>query len=196
MTEIALIRHYPTPWNKEARLQGQTDIPLTDDARETLRGLKMPPSWDQARLIASTLSRAVDTATLLADGRKVTQDQRLVELSWGDWEGQQAKDLLADPASGFRPTHEWDADTRAPGGESRNDAWARTRPALAEIAADPTPAVIVTHKALMRIILGVACDWQGMPEIKRGRLYPLTLRASGLPRNVQDPVRLIPREVS
>ena len=46
---------------------------------------------------------------------------------------------------------------------------------------------------VVRIILGIACDWQGVSEIKRGRLYPMTLRASGLPRNVEDPVRLVPR---
>ncbi|MEM7059040.1 MAG: histidine phosphatase family protein [Pseudomonadota bacterium] len=193
MTQIALIRHYPTAWNKEARLQGQTDIPLTDAARETLTGLKMPVPWGQARLIASSLSRAVETARILADGRPIVEDRRLMELSWGDWEGHQAKDLLADAASGFRPTHEWDADTKAPGGESRNEAWARTQPALADIAERSKPAVLVTHKALMRIILGVACNWQGVPEIKRGRLYPLTLRTSGLPRDVQDPVRLVTR---
>ena len=193
MTQIALIRHYPTPWNLEQRLQGQVDIPLTDEARETLAGLKMPPPWDAARMVASTLSRARETADLLADGRPVDHDARLIEMSWGDWEGKHAKDLLADPDSGFTPTHEWDIDTKAPGGESRREAWNRTRPALADIAADPRPAVIVTHKALMRIILGTACDWQGMPEIKRGRLYPLTLRPSGLPRDLQDPVRLVPR---
>ncbi|MEM9736902.1 MAG: histidine phosphatase family protein, partial [Pseudomonadota bacterium] len=35
MTRVALLRHYPTDWNGEARLQGQTDRPLTEAARET-----------------------------------------------------------------------------------------------------------------------------------------------------------------
>lgn len=190
MTRIALIRHYPTEWNAQQRLQGQVDIPLTDEARSTLASLRMPPPWDSARLIASPLTRAAETARLLAHGRTVIHDARLMEISWGDWEGQHAKDLLADPASGFRPTHEWDRDTKAPKGESMREAWDRARPALAEIAADPAPAVIVTHKALMRLILGTACNWQGAPEIKRGRLYPLTLSAAGLPRDLQAPTRL------
>ena len=74
--------------------------------------------------------------------------------------------------------------------ESMRDAWTRVRPALAQIAADPKPAVIVTHKALMRVILGTACDWTTQPEIKRGRLYPIKLRESGLPRDPETPVRL------
>ncbi len=190
MTRIALIRHYPTEWNARQRLQGQVDIPLTEDARGALASLRMPSPWDAARLIASPLIRAAETARLLAHGRPVALDVRLMEISWGDWEGQHAKDLLADPASGFRPTHEWDCDTKAPNGESMREAWERTRPALAEIASDPAPAVIVTHKALMRLILGTACNWQGAPEIKRGRLYPLVLSATGLPRDLQAPTRL------
>lgn len=190
MTRIALLRHYPTEWNAQARLQGQSDIPLTQTARETLKHLKMPTPWNQARLFASTLLRASETACLLADGRDVQKDARLIEMSWGEWEGALAADLLGDPESGFKPTHKWDRDTAAPGGESMRDAWNRVRPALADIAADPEPAVVVTHKALMRVILGTACDWQSQPEIKRGRLYPVTLRASGLPREPEAPARL------
>lgn len=193
MTRVALIRHYPTEWNAQARLQGQTDIPLTAEARDTLATLKMPAPWDQAKLFASPLLRAKDTACLLANGRVVHEDVRLIEISWGEWEGALANDLLADPSSGFRPTHEWDADTKAPGGESMRDAWDRVRPALAEIGAAGETSVIVMHKALMRVVLGTACNWQGTVEIKRGRLYPITLRSSGLPRDPEPPARLEPR---
>lgn len=75
------------------------------------------------------------------------------------------------------------------------DAWARLQPALAEIATGP-PAVLVLHKAIMRVILGFAWNWRfpgGEVEIKRGRLYPLTLRPSGMPARPEDPVRLIAR---
>ncbi|MFK7945895.1 MAG: histidine phosphatase family protein [Paracoccaceae bacterium] len=193
MTKVALMRHYPTAWNGEQRLQGQTDIPLTEEAQATLATLRLPAPWDSARIVSSPLSRAYLTATLLAEGRSVTTDARLVELSWGVWEGRTAKDLLADPLADFQPTHEWGPDTKAPGGESANEAWERLRPALADIAASLEPVLIVAHKALMRLILGHACNWQGLPEIKRGRLYPLTLRKSGLPRDTEVPLRLEPR---
>lgn len=174
-------------------MQGQTDIPLTDEASATLETLKMPHPWNTARLYSSPLLRAKHTASLLSDGRSVRHDARFIEMSWGEWEGALAKDLILDPSSGFRPTHEWDRDTKAPGGESMRDAWERARPALAEIAADPEPAVVVMHKALMRVIMGTACDWQFMPEIKRGRLYPISVRSSGLPRDLGDAIRLEPR---
>ena len=103
MTRIALIRHYPTEWNAKARLQGQTDVPLAESSRDTLATLRMPMPWRQARLFASPLLRARETACFLADGREVIQDDRLIEISWGEWEGALAADLLADPTSGFRP---------------------------------------------------------------------------------------------
>lgn len=191
MTPVALIRHYPTDWNAEGRLQGGTDIPLNPTARTLLAGLRLPPPWDRARLVASTLSRATETARLLAGGRPVATDPRLGELGFGAWEGRRTAELSADPAAGLRPSSEWGPDDRAPGGESLSELWARLIQALAAIAADPAPAVIVGHKSVMRLILRRAGVPE--PEIKRGRLYPLTLAAHGQPQAPGAPVRLVPR---
>ena len=191
MTRIALMRHFPTAWNAEGRLQGQTDVPLTPASRAVLAGLRLPPPWDGARLVASALMRAAETARLLADRRPVTTDPRLVELGFGNWEGRRTAELACDPEAGFRPSSDWGAHDRAPGGESLAEAWARVGPALAEIAADPAPAVIVAHKSVMRLILRRA--GLDRPEIKRGRLYPLGLDGSGSPGDPQPPVRLVPR---
>ncbi|MEM7506594.1 MAG: histidine phosphatase family protein [Pseudomonadota bacterium] len=192
MTRVALLRHYPTDWNGEHRLQGQVDRPLTSAAEDALRALRLPDDLAAVRVISSTLHRAIQTARLL--GREPSTDPRLMEVAWGDWEGCRAEDLQADPSSGFMPTGEMPWDMRPPGGESRKDAWARTRPALAEIADDPAPALIVTHKALMRVILQIAHDHQSAPEIKRGRLYPLTLREDGRPVAPGPVMRLVARE--
>ncbi|MEM9097207.1 MAG: histidine phosphatase family protein [Pseudomonadota bacterium] len=195
MTRIALLRHYPTDWNRERRLQGQIDRPLTEDARRTLATLCLPQDWANVRIITSGLSRTVETAQLLAPEAKIAEDPRLMEVAWGDWEGQRAEDLLADPGSGFVPTGDMGWTARPPGGESMADAWARLQPALAEIAAGGL-ALLIIHKAIMRVILGFAHNWQipgGAVEIKRGRLYPLTLRPSGMPTRPEAPVRLVAR---
>ena len=191
MTRIALMRHYPTAWNAEGRLQGRTDVPLGPAARAVLAGLRLPSPWDRARLVASALGRAAETAQWLACGREVTIDPRLAELGFGAWEGRLAAELAADAAAGFRPSTEWAPDDRAPGGESPAEAWARLAPALAAIAADPAPAVVVTHKSVMRLIL--RCAGVADPEIKRGWLCPLTLDAAGAPHSAEAPVRLVPR---
>jgi probable phosphoglycerate mutase len=196
MTRIALLRHFPTSWNRQHRLQGQVDIPLTEDARERLRGLAIPAPWDAARLITSPLSRAEETARLLARGCAFARDSRLVELSWGEWEGKHGADLLADPASGYVDIAHWGWRRRPPGGESPWDVWERVRPALAEISADPSPALLIVHRALMRVVLARAWGWDyDSPEpfrIRRARLYPLTLLPDGTPTAPEEPVRLIP----
>ena len=192
MTRIALLRHFPTRWNAERRLQGRTDVPLADDARAMLGRLQLPSAWAEVLLMASPLARAAETASILAEGRPVRLDDRLVELSWGAWEGRCVDELEADPASGFRPTGDLGPDERPPGGESAADAWERVRPALARIAAEG-PAVVVTHKALMRVILRRARGGKGEVEIRRGRLYGLTLDPDGEPVATEPPTRLVPR---
>jgi len=196
MTRIALMRHFPTEWNDLHKLQGQTDIPLTEAARETLRELAIPPPWNAARIIASPLKRADETARILARGRPVALDPRLVEIAYGAWEGRRGVDLLADPASGYVHVEDAGWHHRPPGGESPWDVWERVRPALAEIAADRAPALLIVHRALMRVILARAWGWNyDSPEpfkIKRGRIYPMTLAPDGTPLAPEDPDRLVP----
>jgi len=38
VTLLALLRHAETAWNAERRIQGQTDVPLSDIGRARLRG--------------------------------------------------------------------------------------------------------------------------------------------------------------
>ncbi len=193
---IALLRHFPTDWNLERRLQGRADRPLTEEGRARLAGLRLPSPWDRAEIVASTLVRARDTAELLADGRPVRLDPRLVEQDWGAWEGLQAAALEADPESGFVPSHLMPPEFRPPGGESQRDMLARLRPALAEIGQTRRRTLVVAHKAVMRALLreatGVPAEAEA-PEIKRARLYPVLCDASGRLSDPGAPMRLVPR---
>ena len=197
MTRIAILRHFPTAWNNAHRFQGQTDVPLTDESRTELQTLALPAPWDEARIIASPLKRAAETAHLLARERPVAIDARLVEIAFGDWEGKRGADLLADPASGYVHVENWGWHKQPPGaGESPWDVWQRVRPALAEIASAGAPSLLVVHRALMRVILARAWDWNyDSPEpfkIKQKRLYPMTLGPDGDPEAPQDPAQLVP----
>jgi len=197
MSRIALLRHHPTDWNGEGRIQGRTDRPLTEAARAALAGLALPPPWDEAEIVASPLARARDTAHALARERPIRFDARLVELSFGAWEGRLGADLLADPASGYVPIERWGWQRRPPGGESPADGLARVAPLLGGLAEAGRPALLICHRALMRAVLGQAWGWDFLgPEpftIKRGRLYPLTVGPDGAASAPEPPVRLVPR---
>ena len=192
MTQLALLRHGHTAWNRAGQIQGRSDIPLEPDAREALSGLTLPAPWHQADLVSSPLERARDTAQLVG-GRAPDTIPALTEMNWGDWEGKKGVDLKADPESGFRDIEAWGWSYRPPGGESPDEVWQRLRPWVETLTRD---TVAVTHIGIMRVLLAKATGWdfEGPApfRIKRNRLFVLQLS----PRlHVADaePVRLIER---
>ena len=190
--KIALLRHGRTDWNAAGRLQGRTDIPLSEDERDRLATLALPPAWRDADILSSPLSRARETAEILTQA-PVPTDPALIELNLGDWEGKRGVDLLADPSSGYRHVEEWGWDGRPPGGETPRELLARIEPVLERLSRD---TLIVCHINIMRVLLAVAHDWHfdgEMPfRIKRNRLYVLHCDGEGS-RVEGEPVRLIDR---
>jgi len=98
-TTFALIRHGQTDWNAQFRIQGTTDIPLNDIGRGQALDAVAPLAnfhaderdWDF--VVSSPLSRASDTADLIAAGLNIDVTHRLpgiVERNYGDAEGLQA----------------------------------------------------------------------------------------------------------
>lgn len=89
--KLYLIRHGETEYNKLKRNQGQIDIPLNEYGRElavrTGAGLADVP-FDIC--LCSPLGRARETAELILAGRRVPiiTDQRIIELSFGKYEGR------------------------------------------------------------------------------------------------------------
>ena len=59
--KLAFLRHGPTLWNAQGRIQGHTDIPLSDEGLEKMRGLLPPPPFEQAA--APNITSAIATAT-------------------------------------------------------------------------------------------------------------------------------------
>ena len=141
MTLVALIRHMPTVWNKERRLQGQHDTPLDPEA---IPDWRLPPELAGFRFLSSPLTRAVETAERL--GVRPQPHPRLIEMSWGEWEGHTLRDLRASYAD-IDELEAQGLDFRTPGGESPRDVQARVAPLLAEIAASGLPAAAVTHSS-------------------------------------------------
>ena len=173
MIRLALLRHGHTAWNRAGRIQGRTDIPLDDAARAQLSALRLPPGWEDADVVASPLSRAMETAQLVT--RRTPRAQpALMEMDWGQWEGGHGELLRADPASGFRDIEDWGWDYRPPGGECAGDLRARLRPWATGLTRD---TVAVCHIGVMRVLMGIATGWDfdgpAPFAIKRNRLFVL-----------------------
>lgn len=175
MINLAIIRHGHTAWNRLGKIQGRRDIPLDPAAVAELKKYRLPAVWEQAVLVSSPLSRAVQTAELITD-QTPQIEPALIEMDFGDWEGRRSIDLDADPDSGFRHLSDWGWNYQPAGGESPSQVWSRLSPWIDSLEED---TVAVCHIGVMRTLLAVAYDWtfRGTPpfRIKRNSLYCLEI---------------------
>ena len=183
MTKLALLRHGATDWNAAGRMQGRRDVPLSQAGRAALAGLGPPLEVAGFEWLSSPLVRAVETAELLS-GQSPALEPRLVELDWGEWEGQTLPELRAAHPE-MAANEDRGLDFQPPGGESPRQVQDRLRPLLAELAGRP-PTVAVTHLGVMRAIMALAYDWPmlGRPPLKleRQAMHFFALEADGRPR--------------
>ena len=163
MTHLVLVRHGPTVWNGEGRLQGRTDMPLSDEGREIVATWRVPSTFDGFDLVVSPLRRCTETAALLA--RTMTDpptprcDPRLVEMSWGQWEGRTLSELREAYGDGLEVNEGRGLDFRPHGGESPHDVQERVRPVLEEIGRTKQPTLAVVHRGVMRAVYALATGW-------------------------------------
>ena len=88
-------------------------------------------------------------------GLRPTPEPRLIEMGWGGWEGRSLVDLRAEEAS-FGSEEGRGLDLQPPGGESPRDVQRRLQPFLRRLE---EPAVLVTHKGVLRALLALAVRW-------------------------------------
>jgi probable phosphoglycerate mutase len=157
-TPLALIRHGTTEWNTDGRIQGSTDIPLSEIGRAEVRSWKVPAEFRDFVWISSPLARARETAALLG-ANSVAIEPRIREMDWDQWEGLSLADLRKNFAAELAEKEARGIDFQAPGGESPRQVMARITPWLADIAKAGKPTVAVTHKGVVRAALALATGW-------------------------------------
>ena len=98
--KIYFIRHGETIWNKEKKIQGQSDIPLNEYGIElahiTADAIEDIP-FDI--VFSSPLIRAKETAEILVKNKNLTihEDDRLREMSFGEGEGESLPQIHSHP---------------------------------------------------------------------------------------------------
>ena len=158
MTLIALIRHAPTDWNKEGRIQGHSDVSLSIEGRAAAIKWAVPPQFEDFDWIASPLSRTRQTASLLgADG--CATDRRLMEANWGEWEGRILGELREELGEALEQNEARGLDLQPPGGESPRDVRNRLANWVTDRANLARPTVAVTHNGVIRAAYSLATGW-------------------------------------
>ena len=158
---IYLLRHGQTEFNRERRMQGHCDSPLTCEGIAQARAmgealgdiLHDPKEW---QVLVSPLGRARQTAQLVMDELGLSSKQlhiepRLIEVAFGEWEMQRVEDVFAQfPELANQP----DWYFQAPACEPLAEVVTRLEQWLADPEL-PLQIIVVAHGLLGRILRGI-----------------------------------------
>jgi probable phosphoglycerate mutase len=165
---IYAIRHGQTDWNAERRLQGQRDIDINDTGRRQARengallAEILGPEAGAYDFVASPLARTRETmetirASMGLPPRDYRTDERLVELSFGDWEGFTLKELKATQAERLKERNAAKWDFIPPGNDAESYEILSWRVA-SWLQSVERPTVCVTHGGVIRTLFRLIAD--------------------------------------
>jgi len=187
---VYIARHGQTQWNAERRLQGQADTDINARGREQATGngrrlagfVKNPAEFD---FVASPMRRTRETMELMRaamglDPFAYRTDPRLVEMSFGDWQGFTFAELEARlPGSTDGRRHaKWDFQPPGDGAESYEMLLERVKPWFGSLRGQ---TICVTHggvmRCLFRVVEGMSKKEAASLEIPQDRLLRLQGRS-------------------
>lgn len=173
---LILVRHGETLWNEEGRVQGFSDIDLSEkgrsQARRTAAALAGEPI---AAIYASPLLRALHTAEEIArphHGLAVRCDPALKELNQGDLEGISIKEMRERYGEFLKLWRDSKGSVPMPNGESIEQVSQRAGAFMKRIkeAHPDGTVVVISHSFTMFTIiggeLGMSCGSFGNMQLR------------------------------
>lgn len=157
-TELVVIRHGETDWNRQGRMQGQLDVDLNTTGRLQAQALARRFMGEAfAALYSSDLMRAYDTAMLIAaqSRHRIAMDPRLRERHLGVFQGLTKGQAEQEFPDDFGYYVAGDAERPIPRGESKRQRHRRTLEVLGDIARRHSGCriVVVTHGGVLDSLL-------------------------------------------
>jgi len=155
MTELIVMRHGETDWNRQHRFQGQIDVPLNATGRaqaERLAQRLADEAFDV--VVSSDLQRARSTAELAAGGRDIACEPLWREQSFGVLEGLDAPTIIERHPQLWAHWLRQDADYALPEGESVRAFHARVLQALQRLVQQHPGAkvAVFTHGGVLDML--------------------------------------------
>ncbi len=159
MTEIVIVRHGETEFNKLGIFRGRTDVPLNDRGREQAAlaagALAAEPI---AAVYSSPLVRALDTAGAIAAKHGLTPivDPAFDNIDLGEWQGVE-KALVEREQPDLWALWMNDPDSlRIPGGESLADVRGRAHRRAVELVREHAGKriAVVSHRSVAKLLGG------------------------------------------
>lgn len=158
MTELLLIRHGETDWNRELRFQGQLDVSLNATGLEQAQRVAQRLAQESLHgLVSSDLQRALQTARAVA--AQVTQldpvlEAALREQHFGVVEGLRVPEIKARYPEAWARWVRFEADYAFDGGESTLAFHGRVLAALRALAQrhPGQRLAVVTHGGVLDMV--------------------------------------------
>ena len=195
MTELILIRHGETDWNRELRFQGQVDVPLNATGHEQARRLALRLASDAVaadHLVSSDLVRTRQTAQPVLDALlpqlriEAITDPDLREQNFGVVDGMRVPDIKARHPEAWAQWLRFQADSGMPGGETTRQFHARAMAALHRLAQRHAgrTVVVVTHGGVLdmvwRTARGLGLEGPRQSDIPNAALNRVRLRGDAI----------------
>ena len=171
---LILVRHGATDWNQQRRIQGQSDIALSEAGRKEAEAAALALKEEKIKAIyCSPLKRALETAQAINRFHRlaIKIEDGLKELDIGDLDGLMAEEIRSRYSSFWR---EWMSEelagARFPGGESLNEVQQRAWGTIQDITRRHQRGVVLAvghYFAIMTIICkALAIDISCMRRFK------------------------------
>ena len=176
MINLYLMRHGHTIWADTGGVAGSTDIDLSDKGREAVRAIAKTfrNNTQLTHWTCSPMSRTQETSSILRSVLeqtssqplpKIALDERLVELNFGDWEGQTWDQVHKDSPELL---HTWGEDwvrRSPPNGETFGEQCQRCNQWLGSwlqtvAAHHDASAMVVSHGGSIRALLCLCLGWE------------------------------------
>jgi probable phosphoglycerate mutase len=166
VTEIYLVRHGETDWNRAGRLQGRIDTRLnrngvTQAHQVAVRFRGLARHWREgATVVTSPLERARRMARTIAlrNQSELEVDPLLVEIDHGAWAGLTISNIARTAAGLVIDGHLQPEALDAGGGETLASAYIRASTALRRLVATSrtAPVVVVSHGVTNALLMCAA----------------------------------------
>ena len=155
MGTLLIVRHGETEWNAEGRIQGHTDIGLSERGAEQARSLAgRLANLHIDAAYSSDLKRTSETAKLALGDRDIVLNETplLREYNKGAFEGMTLTEIKAQFPEEYPRYLEKDLDYAPKGGETARDVSARMAGIISKIKSDhlDETVLVVSHGGVLR----------------------------------------------
>src|SRR6056297_444566 len=162
-TEIVLVRHSETEWNKNSRYQGVMDVDLNEKGQKQAQQLyEFLKDEEFDTIYSSTLKRAYETIQDIAkyQNKEVITIADLMEIDFGKWEGLTFSEIEKDYPDLAKKWAKDPTCCKPPEGEHIKEVEQRVGKTIDKIVDDnPDQKILIaTHGGIVRIVFAYLLD--------------------------------------